>query len=95
MLAYVIENYIRGDERVQSSLGSENRLETSKDAVLKRTHTESYTVQRERNPYIRISLSKAESKRDINTMTKQGQYGSWLIPLERISKAERQRLVSP
>ena len=40
MLAYVIENYIRGDKRVQSSLGSENRLETSKDAVLKRRHTE-------------------------------------------------------
>lgn len=40
MLAYVIENYIRGDERAQSLLGSENRLETSKDAVLKRRHTE-------------------------------------------------------
>ena len=40
MLAYVIENCIRGDERVQSSSGSENRLETSKDAVLKRRHTE-------------------------------------------------------
>ena len=40
MLAYVTENYIRGDERVQSSLGSENRLGTSKDAVLKRRHTE-------------------------------------------------------
>lgn len=40
MLAYVIENYIRGDKRVQSSLESENRLETSKDAVLKRRHTE-------------------------------------------------------
>lgn len=40
MLAYVIENYIRGDKRVQSSLGSENRLGTSKDTVLKRRHTE-------------------------------------------------------